>query len=313
MKIVIIGAGIAGSMAAGAFSSYNPIVIDATSGPKKHTAVMRLRDPNVGKLLGVPLEEIIVQKGIYCEDNILKANNQYSLKLYRELGKRSLLELGDVKRYLIKNNFTPRWIHLDRKVIEIKPGWVTAQNLKEEKFKLACDICISTIPMPQMLKILKISFEKSWGDYFKYEPVFVYRSKLKVKSSIHQTLYIPNIACSPYRMTIEGEDIIVESSSAADEEGFLNMLIENGFGVKKDQLYDWTVHKMQYGKIISIDDDVRRYLIMKLTKDYNIYSLGRHAIWKSIRTDHLLKDIDKIAHMIRISKVNQEYLQRLEE
>ncbi len=191
MKIVIIGAGLAGSMAAGAFSSYNPIVIDAASGPRKHTAVMRLRDPNIGKLLGVPLEEVIVQKGIYDEDNILKANNQYSLKLYGELGRRSLLELGEVKRYIMRNKFIPKWRYWDREVIKIKPGHIVAQDKEGNEFDLACDVCISTIPMPTILDACMLPREEK---FFRYEPIYTYRSKLKIKSSIHQTLYIPNIA-----------------------------------------------------------------------------------------------------------------------
>lgn len=310
MKIVIIGAGLAGSMAAGAFSSYNPVVIDAASGPRKHTAVMRLRDPNIGKLLGIPLEEITVQKGIYNEDNILKANNQYSLKLYRELGKRSLLELGEVKRYLMRDSFTHKEIYWNKMVIGIKSGYIITQDDEGDEFNVAYDICISTIPMPVILDACMLPRKKK---FFRYEPIYVYRSKLKTKSSIHQTLYIPNIACAPYRMTIEGEDVIIESIMSSDEDAFLNMLIENGFGISGDLLHDWEVSEIPYGKIIKIGDDIRRYLIMKLTRDFNIYSLGRHAIWKPIRADHLLKDIDKIAHMIRVSKINREYLQRLEE
>jgi hypothetical protein len=44
-----------------------------------------------------------------------------------------------------------------------------------------------------------------------------------------------------------------------------------------------------------------------LTDRFGIYSLGRYAIWKPIRADHLVQDVEKIKQLAKLSSVSAGY------
>jgi len=69
--------------------------------------------------------------------------------------------------------------------------------------------------------------------------------------------------------------------------------------------------KQNYGKLVSIDDDIRKAIIMELTDKYRIYSLGRFAVWKNVRTDDLISDLKRIKEMITVSAVSAKYINKL--
>jgi protoporphyrinogen oxidase len=201
MKIVIIGAGLAGSIAAGALSGYNPIVIDAGSkevgGLSNHYAVMRMRDPNVTKYLGCDSTEVSVDKAIFFNGCLhdkpsIAMNNLYSMKAYGQLGDRSLKSLGTVKRYLFDDleRIKPANVQYDSLVTMFDQ---TGQNIEIGSNKwLSYDACISTIPMSAIIKLCNLSMPRSVpSPSFRFRPIEVVTSKVNFVSTVHQTIYFP--------------------------------------------------------------------------------------------------------------------------
>jgi hypothetical protein len=85
------------------------------------------------------------------------------------------------------------------------------------------------------------------------------------------------------------------------------------FGIPQRFIENVTSYVQHNGKIACENDDYRRALILHMTEKYNIYSFGRYAIWKQIRADRLLGDIEKIRKMISASEVGREYHLKLGE
>ena len=52
------------------------------------------------------------------------------------------------------------------------------------------------------------------------------------------------------------------------------------------------------GKIVKMNDSIRKNFILQATLRYNIYSLGRLAIWKNIVLDDMYKDMLKIKKLM---------------
>jgi hypothetical protein len=62
------------------------------------------------------------------------------------------------------------------------------------------------------------------------------------------------------------------------------------------------------GKIEAINDDERKALLLELTDKFNIYSLGRYAIWKdSVGADAVAHDLERIYQMISVSQERRKY------
>src|SRR5664280_143131 len=98
-NLIIIGGGITGMLAASYFRSLSPVIFD--SGPKhsgvfaNHKAVMRLRDPEIGTLLGIRMQEVVVSKSVwFCGESHKEASiamrNMYSMKVNGNLSNRSI-------------------------------------------------------------------------------------------------------------------------------------------------------------------------------------------------------------------------------
>lgn len=316
MKVVIIGAGLAGRVAYGALHNYKPKVFElAPKMPNNHKAVMRLRDKEVAKLLGVQVREIVVHKsiwddGVHRDKATISDNNQYSMKLYGEIGNRSLLKSGTrVKRYIFDKPWQPpddtEWgcnlvqiTHRpgDKKgcVLHFERG---SRRGRTEKMAIPCDVCITTIPMKATLIAASITYGHSLK--FKASPIHVMRRKLMTKSEVNQTVYFPSVDESIYRITIQEQDLIVESTNTISKSK-LDSLLYLAFGLNMGEV-EWVNEKsyhQPFGKLNSISERIRKDMIFRLTDNYNIYSFGRHAIWKPIRSDDLVEDIEKIHSMM---------------
>ena len=310
MKIAIIGAGISGLIAAGTFSKdpKNEVVI---FDPKKtshalssHKAVMRLRNDKIKDYIDCKLKKITAYKAVYPESQIydkpnILLNNLYSLKAYGSLGERSLLSLGKVERYLITHISKQNNIKKAGVGNIVKGNKLLFPDGVDNKYEYKYDICISTIPMPAMLKLVG----KSYDVEFNYKPINVMTADLKTKCNVHQTLYFTDKDSSvPYRITIEGNQLIAESIKPIIGITFDKCL--RGFGLSWDHIdtLSMTEHTQKMGKLSPVDDDIRRRIMMDLTDEYNIYSFGRFAVWRPLRIDQTLDDIEKIKMFIRIKQ-----------
>jgi len=303
MKVAVIGAGIAGLIAEGAMlKTFGNDIAVFDDKPKKglsdgHKAVMRLRDRSIKEYVNCDLKKIKAQKAIlhkgvlYDRPNLL-LNNLYSLKAYGSLGNRSLSSLGDVDRYLISNIRANDINYIKEKVYIILKD---KKLVLESESKYDYDICISTVPMPALLKMCGLKYHVK----FDYRPIFVTRAKLNIRSNIHQTLYFTDSRSTiPYRMTIQDEDVIAESMFGATD---MYNSIEQ-FGLNRNHIIDGTIDitKQDFGKIEPIDDNLRRRILMDLTDEFGIYSLGRFATWRSLRIDQVVEDVKKIIMLIKV-------------
>lgn len=324
-KIVIIGAGMAGTIAYNYLRQYDPIIIDKRPKPKQssnaigtHPAVMRLRDPQVARFLGSDCKRVTISKAIYIDGRIttesnIKLNNMYSMKLYDQIGKRSLNNLGDQERWLIDGHKPPSNLFWEMDVKEIKDDKIHCIVAGTRKSIIRYDICISTLPMTVMAKIA--CQEKTQEINFEYNPVYVLRTNLNIASSVNQTLYFPSYETTVYRATIQEQVLIIESIEKQDHHDStvdtIRFVLE-AFGISgcfSEIDYNWT--KMPIGKIKAIDEDRRLNLIMRLTDKYNIFSFGRFAVWRPLRTDHLLSDIEKIHRIIKAGDIKKKYKSRM--
>lgn len=321
-EVLIIGTGLAGSIAYQALRAFKPICLDARPEPENgqlglHPAVMRLRDRQVADTIGAKFKKISISKAIYMEGllhtkaNIL-FNNLYSKKVYGALGRRSLNNLEDETRYIMPDGYpAPRRTIWGHKVVNIKePGEVTLEG--DEYNYIRCRYIVSTVPMPTMATYIAGS-PPDFREDFSYTPVKVLTIKLNIPSTINQTIYFPSPKTDIYRITIQGQYAIIEST---EETGDWAVLIQTAFGIDSScfdygatRMNDWKT--IPFGKISPIDEDSRLRYIMWLTDAMRVFSFGRFAVWKPLRTDHLLGDIEKIRRIISASDIEGRYKGRL--
>lgn len=159
--------------------------------------------------------------------------------------------------------------------------------------------CISTIPMNRLAE----AFDYHMRSDFNYKPIQVDRFKV-LGSDVYQTIYYPSHDTNIYRITLTGEDLIVESiqdNYSDDSMALLYDLVDQSFGIPAYALQSHVKSDQRYGKIEPIDDKERKQFMFEMTRRYNIYSLGRFATWRNILLDDVLNDIFKIREMMNIS------------
>ncbi len=313
------------------------------AGLSQHKAVMRLRTPAVAELLGLKTEKILVQKAVYTEPMGLKTEpsirdaNIYSQKVAGIISPRSIGNLGEVERYRIK--YHPHHVanHIPTQADVLYTSLVTNINAtkrsavvkifntttKEESFiDINYQYCISTLPLFKIASIISPSINSNFQ--CKHNPIqtkAIHLPDLPMDQGLEQTVYIAR-ETPVYRITLRpaikfitknvgykvlGSELIIESM-----EGFssnfhrtVTPIVRNCFGVElRDHEYTSTDSCQPYGKLTPISDDkARRAAIFSLTQEGAIYSLGRHAIWKSITADNVLVHLKRISKMLDTDEI----------
>ena len=313
--LVIIGAGLAGCIASRAASSRSPLVIEAGQerpALSEHSAVMRFRDPSMAMLLGTTYKKITVQKAIvtqptsatekFTSEPCIKANNLYSKKTTGEIGNKSIQDLGFKERYCVDaSNVKPSCdVNWNRTVVNINSRKRITIRVSDKLDKkglapIRFSSIISTMPLPVTLKACGIEVPEGT---FEYNPIHVCKIPLKIKSSVNQTIYIPENTTEIYRASLSSDYLTIESM---DEFVFKELIDTiDYFGLHLDDLdmEDASRSVQRFGKIKRCDEKLRKSLIMRLTDEFDIYSFGRFALWKPLRVDELNRDIKAILSMI---------------
>jgi hypothetical protein len=158
-----------------------------------------------------------------------------------------------------------------------------------------------------MAKAAGINMEKTKIESY---PIYITRCKVDVPSKVYQTIYFPDLSLSTYRVSLEHQDLIIESL-IEDISGEISDIC-SAFGLFESNLLDVQKYTQENGKIIEIDDAVRKKVLMELTEKYHIYSLGRYATWRNITSDVLIGDLDKISGMMKMSPSARKYSMKLE-
>lgn len=295
--MIIIGAGLSGLLAARRLWTHNPVVVERQQElPNNHSALLRFRSRNVGEVLGIPFRPVAVYKGI-LQDNYVTVTNHPTIK---DMNSYSLKTTGQVLERSIMNTDTSiRYIAPGDLVSKMSQGVMVSYNMDAEeviKGNTNNTPVISTIPMPELMRILEYPKQLS----FVTKPIWTMNCDLE-DVNVYQTLYVPYGGLdSPYRISVTGNRLTAEWSQDFNREQIIEQIIRLMFGYEGKINYTNPVFKKQsYGKIVTINEEERQRFILWATNEYNIYSLGRYATWRQILLDDVLEDINIIDKFIR--------------
>lgn len=292
--MLIIGAGLSGCLA-GVMHPKSKI-IDAGSGiSSQHKAVLRFREDSIGHAIGVPFRRVRVRKAIVksCEELPLtiRLANMYAMKVTGRVTERSITSLEPVERFV-----APGDLHAilgDLCGNRISFG-VEVDSLAALTFQRGTATpVISTIPMPALLKVLGIEVQHD----FSFASIHVTRLRFP-GCDVHQTIYFPGPETPVYRATLTGEDLIIEGISVVSDAD--RNYIKDSFYLPRKGGELVSEGAQRYGKINPLPDEIRKALLLKITLEHRIYSLGRFACWKNILMDDVYKDIHKIRAMAKL-------------
>jgi hypothetical protein len=170
-------------------------------------------------------------------------------------------------------------------------------DISEERTKV-----ISTIPMPNLMIMLGYELMPVFG----YLPGTTLRAILS-DCDCHVTLYVPDPDLYYYRVSITGNELIVECGHGiglkptADR---IDSVVHSSLhllGLDHSQLAsEITVTKSQYGKIAPIDETARKdFVHWASTETGRAFSLGRYATWRpGLLLDDVVNDVRVIERMI---------------
>jgi len=299
----IIGAGMAGCIAAYILPRSPVKEASPRDGLSYHRAVLRFRSDEVSKVTGVPFREVTVRKGIFHKGQFvapsIRLANMYSQKVVGRVIDRSIWNLDPVKRYVAPPDFHQRMLdHLGSRIT-----YGSAFSFG------AGDPVISTVPMPATLKALGIAPPER----FDYYPVTVVRGEI-VDADVHQSVYFPDMETPLYRLSITGNQIIAEFTrfdnddelepfSAIDE---TYLALERAMGIPSiAATLERQATVQKHGKIAPIKNAARKNVIHSLTLDHGIYSLGRFATWRNILLDDVVNDVGVIRQLLEMDSYDR--------
>lgn len=303
-RLQIWGAGMAGLIAANVLRKHNPIVYEAKSElPHNHKALLRFRTDKVSIATGIPFKKVSIRKAIwhdgqlYNESN-LKFDNLYSQKVTGTVAKRSIENFHGEVRYIAPHDFIER----------LAEGVEIEYNHKVEQ--PSGGVAISTLPMPLNMKISGLADSTMYEckeicsvNFFIEEP-FV---------DVYQTIYDVDENTPFYRLSIsgnegifEGRKEVIDALSEKDPNfNLVRLILREYFGIKDAEFTIPAKVVQPLGKIIPVDDTARRNNILNLSRERQIYSLGRFATWRQIMLDDVIGDIDVIEKIMKQDNYNK--------
>jgi hypothetical protein len=287
MKINIIGAGMAGLLAANMLRRHQVVVFEKKPNlPNNHHAVLRFRSPVVGEALGIQFKKVDMMKSYVPYRNPIADSLSYSRKctgVYKS--DRSITE-----GYVIDERYIapPDLIEQMSKNIQI---YYDSDYDFEYNRKVST---ISTIPMLNLMKLLHYPSVPIFG----HKPGVVFVGRILACDAYVSVLFP---GPEPYsRATITGDRLMIEFPGMTELPESYN-LAEAYFALGLDAavVLDAEFKKQEYFKIISIGDSERKKFQRWATVNHNVYSLGRYSTWRpKLLLDDLVNDIRKIESWI---------------
>lgn len=316
MTITILGAGLSGCIAA-ALTPRAQVFEALGREHTEHRAVLRFREPKIGRALGIPFKEVTVHKSVYDSDGhshraTPAQMNEYSLKVLGHISPRSIGDLAPAQRWIAPDNLHTLLVEMlgervrfNARITQIDPSgldqgtdrWTDVRPL------------ISTMLLPTLLDIVSPPLPNlPTREAFSFHPILVHRYRLP-DCDAHQTVYFPSPRTALYRATLTGDTLIAESIKpevhvarfgVKDTGDTRWAWLADAFGLRhcKPDTYDPPPHKQRYGKILPLPPEVRKRTLYTLTSQLGIFSLGRFACWRNILLDDMYEDLYKIRRMI---------------
>lgn len=301
---VVVGAGMAGLLAANMLRNHYTIVIEAQPRlPNNHSAVLRFRSSVVGDALGIPFKKVRALKGISPWKHPVADAMAYSYKATGQATMRSIISANaePVERYIAPKNLIAKMeASLTNPVVYSKP--LTASLLDKFKGEGAC--VISTIPMPALMSILDPEMSRT-------RPAFPARPGQNIVTKLNDvdaylSVYIPDPGYHFHRVSITGDELIIEYAKTMDfsDSGKIANQVRKalqfvGLPEHVADMRTIDVRSQTYAKILPIDDAARKKFITWATDTHGVYSLGRFACWRpGLLLDDVVEDVRKIERMI---------------
>ncbi len=284
MTLTIVGAGLAGLLAANLLRKHNPVVLEAQPTlPNNHSAVLRFRSNIIGELLGIPFQRVKMTKSYIPWRNPVADSLAYARKCTGTArSDRSIITSGlEVHERFIA---PPDLVSIMAQDVDIK------FNAGFKKIGISGKI-ISTMPMPALMEL--IGYEP---------PLFEAFPGLNIAAKVNRTdayvsLYVPDPRHKFNRVSLTGNELIVEYANikklkddevVRDTSAALELLGLESVGVCSLPV----VHQQRYAKVLPIDDHVRKRFMAHATDVHGIFSLGRYATWRpGLLLDDLVQDI----------------------
>jgi hypothetical protein len=303
MKTVIIGAGLAGLLAANMLRRSEVMVLEAQKQlPNNHHAVLRFRTDKVALQTGIPFRKVPVIKGIHESKNPVADALAYANKVTGRPQLRSVIDTRPVERFIAPSDLIRRMadgvnIAYDR----------TVDGDELLDLKAAGYGIISTMPMNLLMDILR--YDGPRPD-FSYQSGTVVKAKLR-DADVFASIYYPHtLPC--YRASITGDELAIETVHGPQNIDALRTVwaVLASFGLGPDNLdsSSITVHNQSYAKLATLSDEDRRRakdFMFWATTVHGVYSLGRFATWRAgLLMDDVVDDVAKIEGWMRSGHYN---------
>lgn len=300
MTIEIIGAGMAGLLAANMLQHRDPVVTEIQPElPNNHSAVLRFRTAAVGDVLNIPFRRVTMTKTALPWKNPVADALAYSYKntgIYRS--DRSIIAgLVVEDRYIAPDDLIAQMAR--RPTIIYGKEFSPYVPITEKPI-------ISTLPMPTLMTILKYH---NRVPFYNIDGLNIRATVKGCDSFISLLVPDPNLPMS--RISITGNEMIIEvprfNFDGLDLSGCLLQLISEQnvhvacdlLGFEAHPISDIRWFRQKYAKVLPIDDDVRKEFIHWATDTHGIFSLGRFATWRpGLLLDDLVNDVRLIDRWI---------------
>lgn len=314
-KITIIGAGMAGLLAAGMLRDEAECILEAQPNlPNNHTALLRFRSSVVGDALNIPFKKVRVMKAVDAGGmNPVAAMLSYSMKSNGTATMRSSISAhGEIEeRYIAPPNLVEQMAN--------KVSCPICFNTKWDGLSPGIEPIISTLPMPVLMDILGFEIaENASAPLFQSVSGYNITAEL-TNTDAYVTLYIPDRARMENRISITGSKLTIEVAlprlSSVDVDRIVNgktitATFENikwavgRLGLLTSEypsvlINSIKISRQQYAKILPIDEGLRQRFIMWASDKHGVYSLGRFATWRpGLLLDDVVGDVRVIRNLI---------------
>lgn len=302
--VVVIGAGMAGLLAAGMLRQDCSAILEAQSGlPNNHSAVLRFRSSVVGDTLNIRFKRVQAIKAVHPWRNPVADAMSYSLKTNGTATLRSVLSASGepATRFIAPPDLI--------KQMADRAGGVDGGRFAFDRpftiddvleFSKAGVKVISTIPMPALMDVLQWQGPRQTFASISGANYGATLSGVDAYCSV----YVPDPGQPFARISLTGNEIVAECYGSGAEDFDPGAIISTAIrflGLKRSAMRasePW-VRKQKYAKILPMDEGVRKQFIMWASQNFGVYSLGRFATWRpGLLLDDLVNDVRVIQQLI---------------
>lgn len=298
--IKIVGAGMAGLLAANLLRSRDEVVVYERQSalPHNHSAVLRFRTPLVGEVLGIPFRKVTVIKSVERWRNAAADSLAYSLKCLGMMRTDRSIARGEevVERWIAPPDLVERMA----RGVDVRYGVDFNYDLESgDGVRI-----ISTIPMPVLMGVLR--YPDILRTKFRWVPGVNVRAKLK-KTDAYVSLSVPSPDLLFSRVSITGDELIVEVPGIEYHERLLNgswagLIAQEAAALLGVNLISGSVEVrgQAFSKIVPIEEEERRrFLFWCSTIEGHCWNLGRYATWRpGLLLDDLINDVRVITRLM---------------